>query len=420
MKYNKYNNIAFRNPGKAPGFLAGALAVLLIFFQAFPALAVTQEEIDDLIQEADALEEQRTELNNQINVLSDTIANTLAEKELLDNEIAVLSDEAEDMETRVSEIQDSINQKERELRESQEEEKARYALFCERVRSMEESGEDYRMILFRADGLTDFLSRLDFIEEIMDADRRVMESLKEIQEQIQRQSADLNAEMLDMSAALKQLDEKRAELDQQRQAANDLILELQANKTDAEDDLEYLYQEEDEIQAEITRLSEQYEREQAALEAALQADMSDWYGALMSSSALGGYAWPVTSHKINSTFGGRASPGGIGSTNHKGVDIGGVGYGTPIHASKAGLIIVSERSNSYGNYVVISHGPGNTTLYAHMEKRMVSVGDYVEQGDIIGLTGSTGISTGPHLHFEIAENGIRINPLIYLSDYYLA
>ena len=124
----------------------------------------------------------------------------------------------------------------------------------------------------------------------------------------------------------------------------------------------------------------------------------------------GSFRWP-TSGRISSYFGGRKSPGGIGSTNHKGTDIGRVGYTSPVYASKAGTVIVSQYSSSYGNYVAISHGPGNTTLYAHMSSRSVSVGDYVNQGDVIGITGSTGNSTGPHLHFEVTENGVRVNPL---------
>ena len=79
--------------------------------------------------------------------------------------------------------------------------------------------------------------------------------------------------------------------------------------------------------------------------------------------------------------------------------------------SSGASVIVSQYSSSYGNYVVISHGSGNTTLYAHMSSRKVEVGQYVNQGDVIGITGSTGNSTGPHLHFEVTENGVRVNPL---------
>ena len=132
----------------------------------------------------------------------------------------------------------------------------------------------------------------------------------------------------------------------------------------------------------------------------------------------GGYIWPVTtSRRITSPYGNRNTGIPGASTNHKGVDIGGVGYTTEVHAAKAGTVIVSQRSSSYGEYVVVSHGSGNTTLYAHMSSRSVSVGDYVDQGDVLGITGSTGISSGPHLHFEITENGSRVTPLNYLTGY---
>ena len=200
---------------------------------------------------------------------------------------------------------------------------------------------------------------------------------------------------------------KKTELNVQRERANKLVQELRASQSEAQGDLDDLSAEEEAIQAEIVRLSKKLAEEQAAQ-------------GKPSNAALGGYIWPVSSRRITSTFGGRASPGGIGSTNHKGVDIGGVGYTSQIYAAKAGTVIVSQYSSSYGNYVVVSHGSGNTTLYAHMSSRKVSVGQYVNQGDVLGITGSTGNSTGPHLHFEITENGTRINPLKYLTGYVLA
>ena len=132
----------------------------------------------------------------------------------------------------------------------------------------------------------------------------------------------------------------------------------------------------------------------------------------------GGYFWPETkSKRITSPMGGRDTGIKGASTNHKGVDIGGVGYSTNVLATKAGIVTISKRSSSYGEYVVIQHGPGNTTLYAHMSSRAVKEGDVVSQGQVIGVTGSTGISSGPHLHYEITEGGSRVNPLNYLPGY---
>ena len=105
------------------------------------------------------------------------------------------------------------------------------------------------------------------------------------------------------------------------------------------------------------------------------------------------------------------------STNHAGIDIGRVGYTTQAVAAKAGTVIISAYNKYRGNYVVVSHGSGNTTTYQHLSSRSVSVGTYVAQGQVVGITGTTGVSSGPHLHFEITENGQIINPLKYLTDY---
>ena len=107
------------------------------------------------------------------------------------------------------------------------------------------------------------------------------------------------------------------------------------------------------------------------------------------------------------------------STNHKGVDIGGVGYTSSVLATKAGVVITAKYSSSYGNYVVISHGSGNTTLYAHMSSISSGIkeGVVVSQGQVIGITGSTGISRGAHLHYEVTENGSRIDPLSVLPGW---
>lgn len=129
-----------------------------------------------------------------------------------------------------------------------------------------------------------------------------------------------------------------------------------------------------------------------------------------------GYIWPVPSRTINSYFGYRSAEetGGIGSTYHRGIDIGRVYYSTTVVASKAGYVSIATYSSSYGNYVVIDHGDGSKTLYAHMSSLSVSAGQYVSQGQAIGVTGSTGNSTGPHLHFEIIIHGSNVDPLGYL------
>ena len=384
------------------------LAVCVLCVDLSPALAVTQADIDKLKNNASDLSQQKKELQSKISALSDDIANNMKKKELLDSEISVLSSEISNVESQISTYAELITQTEAELLDAQEREAAQYELFCKRVRAMEERGTiSYWSVLFKADSFTDLLSRLDFINEIMDSDQKVIQDLQDLLAEIEEKKESLETQKAESEAAKAELVSKKSELNKQREAANALVAQLRASKSEYQEDMDDLSAEAEAVQAQILKLSKELAAQQAAQ-------------GKPSNAALGGYIWPVSSRRITSTFGGRASPGGIGSTNHKGIDIGGVGYTTEIHAAKAGTVIVSQYSRSYGNYVVVSHGSGNTTLYAHMSSRKVSVGQYVNQGDVLGITGSTGNSTGPHLHFEITENGTRINPLKYLTGYVLA
>lgn len=373
------------------------LCVLAVDFS--PALAVTQADIDALKSDASDLKQQKKDLNAKIDALSDDISNNVEKKNLLDQQISVLSSEIANVEAQISAYAALITQTEAELADAQAREEAQYELFCKRVRAMEKRGTvSYWSVLFKAESFTDLLTRLDAINEVMDADQRVIDDLKALQVEIGEKKEDLEEQKAGSEAAKSELVSKKTELNKQREAANALILQLRQSQSEYEDALDDLSAEEESVQAEILRLSRELAAQQAA-------------NGQSSQSNPGGYIWPVNSRYITSTVGGRASPGGIGSTNHKGTDIGRVGYTSPVYASKSGTVIVSQRSSSYGEYVVISHGSGNTTLYAHLSSRKVSVGQYVNQGDVIGITGSTGNSTGPHLHFEITENGVRINPL---------
>ncbi|MBQ9493693.1 MAG: peptidoglycan DD-metalloendopeptidase family protein [Oscillibacter sp.] len=413
-------------------FFSALLTLLTLTAALPPSFAVTQDEIDTLITQANGLQEERDALEQEIGTYSSNIAAALERKALLDAEISQIEADVSALETSITDYEQRIDVTEGELADAKAREAQQYDLFCQRVRAMEEQGRmNCWMILLRATSFVDFLTRLDFVSEIMESDRRVMNDLKALQEEISEKQAQLTDEKRELEAANQALLDKKTELDTQRTAANQLIIDLEASRTEAEASRDILTEEAEQIQGEIVRLSEELARQEEEARIRAEAEAVEAYRALRErmsaelddftvSEGLGGYIWPVNSRRITSTFGGRASPGGIGSTNHKGVDIGGVGYGTAVHAAKGGTVIISQYSSSYGNFVVVSHGSGNTTLYAHMSARLVEAGQVVSQGDILGLTGSTGHSTGPHLHFEITENGTRINPLIYLSGYSLS
>ena len=363
--------------------------------------AVTQADIDALQDDADALGEQRAELESQLEALADDKSQALARKNLLDSQIANTNARIANVEAQIAQYDALITQTQAELDQAEADEAEQMEVFRQCVRAMEEGGTiSYWSVLFNAVDFSDLLGRLDAANEIMEFRQSVVDELRRLQEEIAGKKADLETQRTAQEDAKTELEATLSELDAQRAEANALVAEIENNESEYQTALDEIDAEEEAIQAEIVRLSREL--------AAANGDTG---------AALGGYIWPVSSRRITSPFGPRNTGIPGASTNHKGVDIGGVGYTTEVHAAKAGTVIVSQRSSSYGEYVVVSHGSGNTTLYAHMSSRSVSVGDYVDQGHVLGITGSTGISSGPHLHFEITENGSRVNPLNYLTGY---
>lgn len=384
------------------------LMALLLVFALAPAEtlvpvahAVTQEQIDNLKGAAKELANESSKLKLQLAELKDQRTSAIQRKNLLDQQIDLTVQQIDNTEKQISGFETMLAQTAYELEENRKQEEAQYAIFCERARVMEEAGSSsYWEVLFKADSFSDLLSRLSDVQEVMNYDQGVLDQLRQLQEDIRIKQAEQEDLMAQSEEAKAALEAHKLELDQQYAEAEALVAEIQANVDDYQDQLDELNAEREQIQAEIVKKSN---------ELAQQMNMT---------ATKGGYIWPETvSRRITSPMGSRNTGIPGASTNHKGVDIGGVGYTTNVLATKAGVVITSKLSSSYGNYVVISHGPGNTTLYAHMSSRSVKEGDTVTQGQVIGVTGNTGISRGAHLHYEITENGSRVNPLDYLPNY---
>ena len=228
-----------------------------------------------------------------------------------------------------------------------------------------------------------------------------VDDLRVLQAQIAEKQQTLETSLAEQQSAKEALAVKNNELRDQRTEATGLIKEMEENEADYKDVLAEIEAEEEKTQKEIVRLSKEL--------AAQQGNTTVTYG---------GYIWPVTTSKrVTSPFGKRNTGIKGASTNHRGIDIGGVYYSSTVYAAKAGTVIISSSNSVRGQYIVISHGSGNTTTYQHLSKRSVSVGAVVKQGQAIGVTGSSGVGSGPHLHFEITENGQLVNPLKYLTDY---
>lgn len=384
-------------------------AMLMLFSLVVPenalivdrAQAVTQKEIDNLKDDAKDLAAQQAEMKKKISELKNDRTKAIQLRTLLDQQISATEQAIANTEKQIAGYEALLSQTQYELDETRREEEETYELFCRRARAMEEEGvPSFWSVLFKATDFSDLLSRLSDVQVVIDYDQSILNDLSELKAQIEEKllyQSDLKEAAEEAKVTLQQQQE---ELNAQREEANTLVQQLQANVEENEDILREIEEEEERIQQEILKKTEEL------------AEQMKW------EASVGGYIWPVTTSKrITSDYGPRNTGIKGASTNHKGVDIGGVYYSSKVLATKAGVVITSTYHSSYGNYVVISHGKGNTTLYAHLSSRAVKEGDKVTQGQVIGVTGSTGISSGPHLHYEIVENGKRVDPKQYLPGW---
>ena len=351
-----------------------------------------------------ALEQKKKEQQEKLKDLEKQIAEAKAKKEdvmvtknLLDQRNQLLLEQIDDTQNQIDDAAAQIARY--ELLEQEQ-----YELFCQQVRSEEERGSlSYLSVLFKATSMADLLNRMEFVNEVAEYNKTLIAAMKETRENIKAEKTEMEAKEAQLG---EQQDELQGKLDETTKLMNEYAADQKA--------LERMHAAEekaaDEIDAQIARLI---------------ADSDVVPGSE-------GFIWPVsTSKMISSPVGSRVAPGGFGSTNHKGVDICNVGYTSSVYATKSGRVLLTNSSGwggGYGNYVVIDHGGGLTTLYAHMSVVKVSPGDTVSQGTVIGVTGNTGASTGPHLHYEVRTttivNGKSVtvyqNPLNYLPGYIAA
>ena len=397
----------------AKRILCAFLAVLTLLTLAVagsvrPAYAAkTAAELEEEQRKAAqiaALEQKKKEQQEKLKELEKQIAEARAKKEdvmvtkkLLDQRNQLLLEQIDDTQNQIDDAAAQIARY--ELLEQEQ-----YELFCQQVRSEEERGSlSYLSVLFKATSMADLLNRMEFVNEVAEYNKTLIAAMKETRENIKAEKTEMEAKEAQLG---EQQDELQGKLDETTKLMNEYAADQKA--------LEKMHAAEekaaDEIDAQIARLI---------------ADSDVVPGSE-------GFIWPVsTSKMISSPIGSRVAPGGFGSTNHKGVDICNVGYTSSVYATKSGRVLLTNSSGwggGYGNYVVIDHGGGLTTLYAHMSVVKVSPGDTVSQGTVIGVTGNTGASTGPHLHYEVRTttivNGKSVtvyqNPLNYLPGYIAA
>ena len=381
--------------------IAGVLAASLLFaFVAEIAIynrADAAQSVSSLNSQLSKLADKKTKIQKELKAIESKKQSTMTKKAALDRQIDVTEQEVETINKLISALDADLSVISAELKDAEAKEQKENDDFLKRIRIMEEEGSVSMLgIILSADSFSDMLTRTELIGDIVEGDKKLMRTLAETRSQIQAKKAKMDENRAAQANAKANLVSKQKSLEGQYASANNLIKSLNMEAKEYEKAFN-----------EAERAQEQAKAELKKLLAKSGSSSTKYVG--------GEFRWPTKATYITSYYGSRKDPITKKSSMHTGIDIG-ASMGSEIYASNPGTVIVAGwSSKGYGNYVVIDHGGGKSTLYAHMSKIKTTKGAKVAQGDVIGLVGSTGWSTGPHLHFEILINGNHTNPMNYFK-----
>lgn len=414
--------------------LAGVMALIILLgliLSIIPTAAAAQTS-DEIREEIDALEVIQEELNKQMAELEarqnqnwSSIEELVEQKNNLDQQVNLLTSEIDNINAQllyytqlIADNQESLDAAQQRLDELNEKNK-------ERIRAMEEAGEvSYWSVIFKASSFTDLIDRLNMMQEIQEADQRRMEALDAAAEAVAQARTRLEAEKEGLEASRLKLAEAQTVLDGKRAEADALLAELNANQRELDEmEADFLAAEEA-LVAEIAAAEAEYTKvkaeeiaeakrkaeEEARKKAEEEKKKQEQANKKPNSS---GWHTPCAYKSITSAYGWRTHPVTGKYSFHTGIDMAN-DKGTKIYAAKSGTVTTATYNSVYGYYVVINHGDGYSTLYGHMTNYTVSVGDTVVGGELIGYMGSTGWSTGSHLHYTVYYNGNTVNPANYI------
>ena len=378
-------------------------------------------ELDNLQAQADEYAAQAAEIQSQLDDNASETAYTVEQKSLIDQQIEITRLEIENTQAQIQQYNLLIAEKQDELDAAVAAEEEMNETFKLRIRAMEESGTiSYWAILFDASSFTDLLSRVDMIADIAQSDQKMLEQLAEATANVESARASLEDEKTLLQDAEAKLAEQEQSLAASRAEADAMITSLTEDAAALRQASEEYESLEEETLARLAEVNAAYDaalvREEEARRAAQAAQSKPSSSSSSSSkpSSSSGYIYPLPARvSITDAFGYRWHPTNGNYTFHYGVDFA-AGYGTSIYAAKSGTVTDASYSDAYGYHVTIMHSDGSYTLYAHMPGLIVSAGQYVSQGETIGYVGSSGWSTGPHLHFGLNIGGSWVNPMDYV------
>jgi murein DD-endopeptidase MepM/ murein hydrolase activator NlpD len=380
------------------------LIASLLFGALGSALAVSQAQIDTLKSQQSALQQQQQDIQTTISELQGQQNSALAQKAALDRQNELARQEIELINEQIDLYTRLVEQKAAELEAARADEARQKEALRVRMRAMEESGSlTYYAILFEARSFSDLLARISDIASIMKYDRELEGKYVAAREHVEIVKAEYEATLAEQEQKKAELEQKKAELERQITAAEAVIVTLENDIEAYTAEFEKNEAAEAELGAQINEMVAALEKQQREAAAAGQPGYITGTGSMQ---------WPLPGYTGSQTYGMRMHPIFHEMRFHAGTDIG-APSGTPILAADSGTVALATYNSGYGNYVVLSHGNGVSTVYAHMSVIAVSSGAGVTKGQVIGYVGSTGWSTGPHLHFEVRVNDSTTDPLSY-------
>ena len=418
--------------------LAGLLALVMVLglvasFIPTQASAAKSSEIkkqlDSLKEDKKAIQEEIKKLQGQIDENQSEMEQMVQKKDLIDQEITLRYDEIANINEQIAACSLLIADKQEELVEAETRFEELSEKNKERIRAMEENGQiNYWSVLFQANSFSDLLDRLNMVQEIAAADQRRLKELDEAAKAVSAAKTELEEEKAGLEVAKEELNVAQAELEAKRVEADEVLADLVATGEEYEKMMEESEDKQAELLKEIAKKESDYKK----------AKYQEWLATSVppttkpkkpsstkpssggssntGSTTTGGITWkkPIVYTMVSSPFGYRYHPISGKYKMHYGIALA-APTGRPIYATRGGTVsYTGYEAGGAGNWVQINHGDGYKSVYMHMTKYVVRSGQNVSQGQLIGYCGSTGGSTGPHLHFGISYNGTYVNPANYM------
>ena len=371
-----------------------------------PAFIMAEDE--DLTNQLDSIQQQVNQ-QNAIKSDAETVIGSVSEQlRQIEGQLRQATTELNTITEQRVAVENDITLNERQLAEAQKRLEGREAVFYKRVRDIYINGRlSYLDVVIGSKNFSDFANRLEVLKRIIDSDINLISEIKKERAQIEAHKKKLEEDRAKLVELEKAALAKQAEIEQKKAERNVVLQKAQNDRAVAMQAIEELNASSAQISAMLKE--RQAARAAAAAAAAQSAGQGSSYTWVQGTGQLG---WPV-SGEITSPYGYRVHPIWGTTIYHSGIDIG-VDEGTPVHAADSGVIVWSGWMGGYGYAVVIDHGNGLSTLYGHNSELAVDEVQSVSKGQVVAYAGSTGNSTGPHVHFEVRENGDPVDPMGYL------